>query len=85
MDYEVIIKPAAQKDLDPLPGTEVERILFRIENLSLNPRPFGVQKLNNEEGYRIRSGNYRVLFEIDEKRKIVSVYKIKHRKDVYRN
>ena len=84
MDYKISIKPAASKDLDILPDKEVQRILFHISQLQYEPRPVGIQKLGGEEGYRIRSGNYRVLFEIDDKAKTISIYRIKHRKDVYR-
>jgi mRNA interferase RelE/StbE len=78
------IKPSAQRDLDAFPDKQATKILSRIGNLENNPRPVGVQKLNDQEGYRIRSGNYRILFEVDDSKKIVFVYRIKHRKEVYR-
>jgi len=84
VEYKIIIKPSAQRELDKLPTLEVERIAKRLRGLAINPRPIGIQKLNNEEGYRIRVGNYRVLFEIEDVIRIVSIYRIKHRKDVYR-
>ncbi|MBI3006256.1 MAG: type II toxin-antitoxin system RelE/ParE family toxin [Ignavibacteriales bacterium] len=55
-----------------------------MANLSFNPRPFGVQKLFGENGYRIRVGRYRVLFEVHDGQRKVFIYRIKHRKDVYR-
>jgi mRNA interferase RelE/StbE len=82
--YKVLIKPAAQKDLDALPETEVIKILSKIINLEDEPRPVGVQKLHDQEGFRIRSGNYRILFEVNGPTKTVLIYRIKHRKDVYR-
>ena len=84
MEYKVIIKSSAQRDLDKLPNKEVSRIIRRISQLKNNPRPVGVQKLTDKEGYRIRTGNYRFLFEIDDKNKEVSVYRIKHRKEAYK-
>lgn len=84
MAYKVLIKPSAQKDLDLLPDTEVIKILSKISNLGGEPRPVGVQKLHEQEGYRIRSGNYRVLFEVNDSDRTVLIYRIKHRKDVYR-
>lgn len=84
MEYKIIIKPSAQRDLDILPNREVEKIATRISHLAENPKPFGVQKLHGAEGYRIRSGNYRILFEIDEHEKHVNIYRVKHRKEVYR-
>ena len=84
MAYKIFIKPAATKDLDILPDKEVQRILYHVTQLQLNPRPVGIQKLTGDKGYRIRSGNYRILFEINDKINTISVYRIKHRKDVYR-
>ncbi len=84
MAYQIVIKPSAQKDLDSLPDNEVLRIARKLEQIAEEPRSIGVQKLTGEEGYRIRSGNYRILFEIDDEKKIVFIYRIKHRKDVYR-
>jgi mRNA-degrading endonuclease RelE of RelBE toxin-antitoxin system len=56
--YKILLKPVAIKDLDHLPDKEVKRILQHVTKLSDDPRPIGIQKLSNEEGYRIRSGNY---------------------------
>lgn len=84
MAYEIIVKPSAQRDLDSLPAREVGRIAFRIAHLANEPRPVGVLKLTNAEGYRIRSGYYRILYEIDDIKQRVLIYRIKHRKDVYR-
>jgi len=82
--YKILIKPPAAKDLDSLPVVEVKRLLSHITKLGNDPRPVGIQKLTNEEGYRIRSGNYRVLFEINDTSQTIFIYRIKHRKDVYR-
>jgi len=82
--YKILLKPSAAKDLDRLPDMEVKRLLSQITKLSNDPRPIGIQKLSNEEGYRIRSGKYRILFEINDKSQTILIYRIKHRKDVYR-
>ncbi|MCL5268920.1 MAG: type II toxin-antitoxin system RelE/ParE family toxin [Bacteroidetes bacterium] len=66
-----------------MPDKEVLRISNRIQTLCDNPRPIGVQKLTDAEGYRIRVGNYRVLYEIDDKAKIIFVYRVKHRSEAY--
>ena len=84
MAYNIYINPSALKDLDALPDDQVEKILSHIEQLKLNPRPIGVQKLSDKEGYRIRSGSNRILFEIHEKLKSVSIFRVKHRKDAYK-
>jgi len=82
--YKILIRPSAVKDLDRLPNKETKNILIRIALLRDEPRPIGVQKLTNEEGYRIRSGNYRILFEVNDKSQTIIIYRVKHRKDVYR-
>jgi mRNA interferase RelE/StbE len=82
--YKIIIKPSAQKDFDSLPDNEVKKISIRLMQLQNEPRPIGVQKLSNQEGYRIRSGNYRILYEINDKSENVFVYRIKHRKEAYK-
>ncbi|MDR3625954.1 MAG: type II toxin-antitoxin system RelE/ParE family toxin [Ignavibacteriaceae bacterium] len=84
MAYNIYIKPSASKDLDTLPDEQLKKILHHIELLKVEPRPIGVQKLSNKEGYRIRSGSYRILFEINEKIKTISIYRVKHRKDAYK-
>jgi mRNA interferase RelE/StbE len=82
--YEIIIKPTAQKDLDKLPDKEVVKIARRLTQLQENPRPIGIQKLTDQEGYRIRIGDYRILYEIEDKEKKVFIYRIKPRKEAYR-
>ena len=84
MAYEIIIKPSAQRDLDAFPSKEVQRIAARISLLVTDPRPYGSQKLSGAVSYRIRSGNYRVLYEVDDGRKRVFIFRIKHRREVYR-
>ena len=84
MTYKIIIKPSAQKDLDGFSNKELVRFAKRLTLLEDNPRPVGVQKLTDEEGYRIRSGKYRILYVIDDKAKSIFIYRIKHRKDAYK-
>jgi len=82
--YKINIKPSALKDLDSLPDKEVKKISIRLMQLKDEPRPIGVQKLSAQEGYRIRSGNYRILFEINDESENVFIYRIKHRKESYK-
>ncbi len=84
MGYKIFLEPSASKDLDRLPDLEVKKLFHHIRKLNNEPRPIGIQKLTNEEGYRIRSGKYRILFEINDKSQTIYIYRIKHRKDVYR-
>ena len=73
------------KDLDNLPENEVERIAKQIETLKTNPFPPGFKKLSGKDGiYRIRQGNYRVVYSVDQEEKDIIVWAVRHRKDVYR-
>lgn len=68
-----------------LPKIEQRRIVKRIEILAVEPRPFGAKKLSGEENlYRIRSGDYRIIYQIQDKILLVLVVKIGHRREVYR-
>lgn len=82
--YKIEVIPSAQKDLDNVEKKFFIQIKSRIDSLKSNPRPVGCLKLTTEEGYRLRSGDYRILYRIDDKNKIVYIYKIKHRKESYR-
>ena len=82
--YKLKILPQAQRDVDQLHGKVFNSIKDKILQLSGTPRLYGAIKLTNEEGYRIRVGDYRVLYRIDDRLKEVFIYRIKHRKEVYR-
>jgi mRNA interferase RelE/StbE len=81
--YDLFVLPAAQKDLDKLEASAFERIIKKVRTLSRDPRPPGCLKLTGEEGYRLRIGDYRVLYRIDDTSKRIYIYRIKHRKDAY--
>ena len=82
--YNIKIIPSAQKDLDGLENKFFLQIKDRILALTSDSRPHNCVKLTADEGYRIRSGRYRILYRIDDKGKIVYIYRIKHRKEAYR-
>ncbi len=82
MSYEVLILRRAQKELADLPRTDYERIRGAVAALAENPRPAGCKKLVGREGWRIRSGDYRTIYEIDDAQKKVTVLDIGHRRDV---
>ncbi|MDO8754346.1 MAG: type II toxin-antitoxin system RelE/ParE family toxin [Anaerolineales bacterium] len=84
MAYQVIIKKSVEKELDSLSVKLRERIIQRLLALEENPRPQGVKKLQGEESYRLRIGDYRALYSIDDKKKEVLVYAVGHRREVYR-
>ena len=81
--YKILLLPPAQKDLDKFRGKTFDILVKKITSLQKNPRPLGCLKLTAEKGYRIRSGNYRIIYRIDDKKKEVFVYRIKHRKEAY--
>jgi len=84
MPYEVFLKSSAEKELENLPEKLHDRIVIRLAALKNNPRPSNSKKLRGREGYRIRVGDYRILYVIEEDAKKVEVYSIAHRRDVYR-
>lgn len=82
--YSVLIKASAAKELDGLPRKELRRVMRTIERLGDEPRPRGCEKLTGEHRYRIRQGDYRVVYSVDDERNEVVVFKVGHRRDVYR-
>jgi mRNA interferase RelE/StbE len=84
MSYQVILPKSAQKELDRLPDQIEERILEALAGLETQPRPVGCKKLRGESAWRIRVGDYRIVYEIHDKVLQVIVVAIGHRREVYR-
>lgn len=84
MPYRVTILPAADRMIAQLPKQMRARIADRLAGLSINPRPPGSIKLSGLEAYRIRIGDYRVIYTIQDQQLIVHVIDVGHRRDVYR-
>lgn len=82
--YKILILSQAKKDLDSFRGKIFNQIKNRILSLSKNPRPSGCLKLTAEEGYRLRSGNYRIIYRISDEKNVIYIYRIKHRKESYK-
>ena len=82
--YNVGLKKSAVKELEAIPANDLQKIIKRIQDLSSNPRPANSQKLTNSNHYRVRQGNYRILYLILDDTKTVEIYKIGHRREVYR-
>jgi mRNA interferase RelE/StbE len=82
--YKLFIKPSAVKELEAIPTEDRRRIVRRIESLSTDPKPPGSEKLSGEDKYRVRQGNYRVIYWVSDGRREVIVFKVGHRRDVYR-
>lgn len=81
--HKAILSNKAQKQLDKLSNNIAKPILKAIADLEINPRPQGCKKLSGREGYRIRTGNYRIIYNIIDNELIVNVITLGHRKDVY--
>ena len=81
--YQVVIERYAQKQLSKIPPPHFNRIIKAINELSGNSRPPGFKKLTARPGYRIRIGDYRVIYKIEDKILTVFVVDIGHRKDIY--
>ncbi len=77
MSYQTIIENKAQKEAEIIPFKYRSAIDRAILSLASNPRPHGYKKLTDKEGYRIRVGSYRILYTIDERAKIIVIYRIK--------
>ena len=84
--YLITIRKQAIKELELLPKKDTHQIIKAIDELSINPRPIGSKKLKGEAEYiwRIRVGNYRVLYTIEDKVRIVEIRKVGHRKNIYK-
>lgn len=82
-EYLVFLSKTASKQLDKIPTSIAETLLKAIENLAKNPKPQGAKKLKGRDGYRIRKGDYRIIYDILDNKLIVEVVAIGHRKDIY--
>ena len=82
--YRIVFKQSVAKDLRSIPKKDIQRILKRIDSLIEDPRPVGAEKLSSDEKYRIRQGNYRILYTIEDEIITVTIVKVGHRRDIYR-
>jgi mRNA interferase RelE/StbE len=85
MPFRIEWKKSTHKDLRKLPASIVERVIEAVEGLAENPFPHGVEKLSgSQHAYRIRLGDYRIVYEVITDLKLVEIQRVRHRKDVYR-
>lgn len=82
--YELKLKPSVARDLRGLPQADVRRVLDRIAALRETPRPSGCRKLAVIELYRVRQGDFRILYTVSDDPPTVAIVKVGHRRDVYR-
>lgn len=83
--YRINFKPSVEKDLKGLSKSVISRVMKRIEDLKTNPLPRQVTKLSGvEQLYRIRVGDYRIVYEVNPKTNIITIHYVRHRREVYR-
>lgn len=82
--YKVFFKKSVEKDLKIIPKRDLSKILKKIDSLHVDPRPAGSEKLTGQERYRIRQGNYRIVYSIQDYELTVWVIKVGHRRDIYK-
>lgn len=85
-DYSLSIKASAAKELEAIhEKATLSRLIEKIESLATQPRPLGSEKLAGRPNlYRVRQGNYRVIYSVDDQSRVIDVIKVGHRRDVYR-
>ena len=82
--YRLEVSPTAHRQIRRLPAQTQDRVNKVIARLAENPRPPGAKKLTARDGYRVRVGDYRILYQIDEGARVVIIYRVMPRGDVYR-
>jgi mRNA interferase RelE/StbE len=82
--YNIFIKPSAAKEIEALPKKDRLRVINRIQALSENPRPPGSEKLSGLDKYRVRQGQYRIVYSVSDEEVVVCVVRVAHRREVYR-
>jgi len=84
-EYKITIKKSAAKELEDIPQKDLRKIIKRIRSLARDPRPHGSQKLSGQERYRVRQGDYRIVYSIEDKDLLIDILKIGHRREIYRS
>ena len=82
--YRIVLRKSAAKEIEKLDKRNISRVIGKIQALSVDPRPPGCKKLSGEEKYRVRVGIYRILYQIVDHELIVTVVRVRHRRDAYR-
>jgi mRNA interferase RelE/StbE len=84
-EYKITIKKSAAKELENIPRKDLRKIIVQIRSLARDPRPHGSQKLSVQQQYRIRQGDYRIVYSIEDKDSLIDIVKIGHRREIYRS
>ena len=84
MSYSLLILPRAKKQLADLPAQQLNAAEVKIRGLQDEPRPVGCKKLKDRQGWRVRFGDYRIIYKVDDNQRIVTVIEVGHRREIYR-
>jgi mRNA interferase RelE/StbE len=84
--YSILWKPKAEKELRALPKAIIQSVIAIVESLAINPYPANTKKLKGKvkSHFRVRTGNYRIIYEIQNQELIIYIIEVGHRKDIYR-
>jgi mRNA interferase RelE/StbE len=82
--YQLLIRPSAEQDVRKLPRQVQVQVRLASESLRTDPGPHGAKKMVSEFRWRLRVGNYRILYEIDDEARVVTIDRVRHRREVYR-
>ena len=83
--HNILLEKRAERDLKKLQAETFHRVIQQIKKLAENPRPTGARKISgSKDDWRIRIGEYRVIYEVDERTKSVKIMRVRHRRDAYR-
>ena len=83
--YKIELRRKAQRSLDKLPKDDFDAVIGDIKKLADTPRPRGVEKIKKAGLWRIRQGDYRIVYHIDDGQKTVTILRIGHRREIYRS
>jgi mRNA interferase RelE/StbE len=84
VNYQINIKPSAEREMRAVPANALRRVDAKIRGLADNPRPHGCVKLASLEGYRVRVGDYRIVYTVDDAARVVEIIAVDLRERVYR-
>lgn len=84
MTYKIEIRRQAQRALDRLPDNDYRKVLDAITDLANSPRPRGVEKVKGSVYWRVRQGDYRIIYDINDKQRLITIVRVGHRREIYR-
>ncbi|MFC1965925.1 type II toxin-antitoxin system RelE/ParE family toxin [Chloroflexota bacterium] len=83
--YQIELRRRAQRALDRLPKTDFPAVIEAIKELAQTPRPRGVEKVKSTGLWRIRQGDYRIIYGIDDNQQLVTIVRVGHRREIYKS